>query len=488
MRAPGLRLQLLLLLGGLLGISFLLLHLALATFTKVTLQRVDERQARALAQLLGAYAAEAAQYQPLPQVMRNLEQRAAASGLIAARATVDEPPQSLEFGNSEDLSLASWASKAQIENPFRRHAGSSQVLGVELPLPAGSLLLVLDAEQSSARGSTLIHSFRLYASLIAGSLLVVMYLALTRLIVRPLDDLEEAAHGVTLGSRQLRVPVTRVRELRELGSSLQRMTDSLLAKEDSLQKQIQRVEQTTRELGKAQRELARSERLASVGRLAAGLAHEIGNPIAALIGLADLVLDGGLSADEQRDFIKRMRGEIERVNRTLRDLLQFARPARESETPSPPGDVEAAIHDTTALVMHQSALRDIELSLDVHPGLPRVTLASEQLTQVVLNLLLNAADALQGHSGAQVTVRARRNDGNVQIEVQDNGPGVPSAMAEQIFEPFFTTKEVGKGTGLGLSVCQSLVAAAGGSLSLDTTQGAGARFIVHLPVAEETEG
>ncbi|MEY2936782.1 MAG: hypothetical protein RL033_7531 [Pseudomonadota bacterium] len=488
MRAPGLRLQLLLLLGGLLGISFLLLHLALATFTKVTLRRLDESQAHALAQMLGAYVTEAARYQPLPLVVSNLKQRAAASGLIAARMMLKESPQPAEFGNPVTLDLVQRASRNEIENPFRTEAGDRLLLGVELPLPAGTLLLAIDTEQSSARGAALINSFRLYASLIAGSLLVLMYLALTRIIVRPLDDLEEAAHGVTLGSRQLRVPTTRVRELRELGASLQRMTDSLLAKEDSLQKQIERVERTTKELGKAQRELARSERLASVGRLAAGLAHEIGNPIAALIGLADLVLDGGLSAEEQRDFIKRMRGEIERVNRTLRDLLQFARPGRESEAPRPPGDVEAAAHDTAALVMHQATLRDVELCLDVHPGLPRVTLASEQLTQVVLNLILNAADALQGRSGARVTVRACRQEGNVQIEVEDNGPGVPSEIAEHIFEPFFTTKEVGKGTGLGLSVCQSLVAAAGGSLSLDAAHGAGARFVVQLPVAETPEG
>jgi signal transduction histidine kinase len=487
MRTPGLRLQLLLLLGGLLAISFLLLHLALATFTKVTLQRVDESQARALAQLLGAYVTEAARDQPLPQVLSNLQQRAAASGVLGARLTLTDPPQSAEFDAGDaSLAIAALASSNQIANPIRRHASSPLLLGVELPLPRGSLLLAIDVEQSSARGATLINSFRLYASLIAGSLLVVMYLALTRLIVRPLDDLEEAAHGVTLGSRQLRVPSTRVRELRELGASLQRMTDSLLAKEDSLQEQIARVERTTRELGKAQRELARSERLASVGRLAAGLAHEIGNPIAALIGLADLVIDGGLSSEEQRDFVKRMRGEIERVNRTLRDLLQFARPARESEAPRPPGDVEAAVHDTAALVMHQAALRDVELCVDLHAGLPRVTLAGEQLTQVVLNLVLNAADALQGRAGARVTVRASRQEGNIRIEVEDNGPGVPGDIAEHIFEPFFTTKEVGKGTGLGLSVCQSLVAAAGGSLSLDVAYGQGARFVVQLPVAEET--
>jgi two-component system NtrC family sensor kinase len=106
------------------------------------------------------------------------------------------------------------------------------------------------------------------------------------------------------------------------------------------------------------------------------------------------------------------------------------------------------------------------------------------LTQVVLNLLLNAADALQGRAGARITVQARASDEGVQIAVEDNGAGVPSEIAEQIFEPFFTTKEVGKGTGLGLSVCQSLVAAAGGSLSLDAAYRGGARFLVQLPAAE----
>src|SRR5688572_21465223 len=193
MRAPGLRLQLLLLLGGLLGISFLLLHLALATFTKVTLRRVDESQARALAQLLGAYVTEAAQHQPLPLVMRNLEQRGAASGLLAARLTLNATALQAEFGDAIMLGLVAQSSRAELDNPFQL-AGTPLVLGVELPLPAGSLLLALNAEQSSARGAALINSFRLYASLIAGSLLIVVYLALTRLIVRPLDDLEEAAH------------------------------------------------------------------------------------------------------------------------------------------------------------------------------------------------------------------------------------------------------------------------------------------------------
>jgi C4-dicarboxylate-specific signal transduction histidine kinase len=110
-------------------------------------------------------------------------------------------------------------------------------------------------------------------------------------------------------------------------------------------------------------------------------------------------------------------------------------------------------------------------------------LATEQLIQVLLNLILNAADALQGQVGGQVSVMARPTDAGVRIDVEDNGTGVPAAVADQIFEPFFTTKEVGKGTGLGLSVCQGLIAAAGGSLLLDATHAGGARFVVQLPAS-----
>jgi len=488
MRAPGLRLQLLLLLGGLLGLSFLLLHLALATFTKVTLRRLDESQAQALARVLSAYVEEAERRLSLEELMANLQRNAAASGLVAARASGTDLAAPVQFGEASALSALAAAPQSAATHPQLLRVSEQTLLSVDVPRAGGSLRLAIHAEPSSARGATLIRSFRLYATLIAGSLLTLAYFALTRLIVRPLDDLSEAAQGVTLGSRQLLVPVTRVRELRELGASLKRMTESLLAKEDSLQREVERVASTTEELGKAQRELVRSERLASVGRLAAGLAHEIGNPIAALIGLQDLLLDGQLEPDEQRDFIKRMRSETERVNRTLRDLLQFARPARETAAPSPPGDVETAIHDTAALMMHQATLRDVELCIDVHPGLPRVTLGSEQLIQVVLNLILNAADALHGRAAARVSVLASAREGSVQIAVEDNGEGVPSEIADHIFEPFFTTKEVGKGTGLGLSVCQSLLAAAGGSLSLDATYTAGARFLVQLPVAEPARG
>jgi signal transduction histidine kinase len=195
--------------------------------------------------------------------------------------------------------------------------------------------------------------------------------------------------------------------------------------------------------------------------------------------MEDLLLDGELSEPEQRDFLQRMRKETERISRILRDLLQFARPSTsDSNAPSQPGDVEAAIFDTAALVAPQKAMQDLKLHLDVEPDLPRVALALEQLVQVFLNLVLNGVDACK--KGGSITVRARASSG-VTIEVEDTGPGVAPEIRDRLFEPFVTTKEVGKGTGLGLAVCRGLVESVGGNIALDAEYTGGARFVVTLP-------
>lgn len=484
MRSTGLRLQLLLLLGGLVVLAFVPLLWALSTYTGFTLRQLDDVQARALVRTFGAYVAHAEPQLAAQQLMTALERDGSEQGLSAAQI-VDGTGRTLaEFGQPAILAAlrelpADWGSEPR---QLRTRDGRALALAAG---EGGRVRLAVFAESSSARAGTLSGLFALYAFLIAVSLLILAYFALTRLIVRPLDALSEAAQSVTLGSRHLAVPETHVRELWMLADSLKRMTDRLLTEEQSLRNKIAEVERATSELERAQTQVVRAERLASVGRLAAGIAHEIGNPLAALMGLQDVLLEAELPPHEQRDFVKRMRAETERIHRTLRDLLEFARPAREAKGGElAAGDVEAAIHDTAALVMHQSSLRDIELRIDVYPGLPKVTLATQQLMQVLLNLILNAADALQGKAGGQLTVIGRAAASGVQLTVEDNGPGVPTAVSDQIFEPFFTTKEVGKGTGLGLSVCQGLLAAAGGSLSLDASFANGARFIVELPAAD----
>jgi signal transduction histidine kinase len=199
------------------------------------------------------------------------------------------------------------------------------------------------------------------------------------------------------------------------------------------------------------------------------------------MGLQDLVLAGGLSPEEERDFIQRMRRETERIHGILRDLLQFARPAASpvAGAEQEPGDVEVAVRDTAALVAPQRSLQDITLSLELGEGLPSVSLGHEQLMQVTLNLLMNAADAVG--AGGKVKVAASRSGSGVRLVVEDDGPGVDPRVQSQLFEPFVTTKDVGKGTGLGLAVCRGLVESAGGSISLDTEHRKGARFVVELP-------
>ncbi|HMY16539.1 MAG TPA: HAMP domain-containing sensor histidine kinase [Polyangium sp.] len=330
----------------------------------------------------------------------------------------------------------------------------------------------------------LMRFLALYMGIFALGLLVFMYIAMTRLVVDPVERLSRAAARVAEGDRRLEVPRAGARELADLGRSLSQMTERLRADEEKLRAKIDEATRYAKELEQAQARLVRSERLASVGRLAAGLAHEIGNPIAAILGFEELLLAGGLDEADQKDFLERMKRETERIHRILRDLLDFARPATNSQNAdalASPGSVPNALGTARALLGPQKALRDVEMLLDVEDDLPPVTLSDEQLVQVLLNLLLNAADAVPAHGG-RIDVRAKRSDLGVRVEVEDNGSGIAPEIRDRLFEPFTTTKEVGKGTGLGLAVCRGLLEGAGGSISAE--DGAvGARFVFTLPAA-----
>ncbi|MDI1431888.1 sensor histidine kinase [Polyangium sorediatum] len=332
----------------------------------------------------------------------------------------------------------------------------------------------------------LVRLLALYMGIFALALLVFMYLAMTRLVVDPIERLSRAAGRVAEGARRLELPRAGARELAELADSVARMTERLRADEESLRVKIDEATRYAKELERAQERLVRSERLASVGRLAAGLAHEIGNPIAALLGFEELLLAGGLDEAEQRDFLQRMKGETERIHGILRDLLDFARPAtsvRGGRAPEIGGSLAQAIDAALALVKPQKALRDVAITLDVDKHLPLVALSEERLVQVLLNLLLNAADAVP-KPGGRIDLVARRAPEGVRVEVHDNGPGVAPAIRDRLFEPFTTTKEIGKGTGLGLAVCRGLLESVGGTIGVEHgEEGAGARFSFTVPLA-----
>jgi two-component system NtrC family sensor kinase len=346
------------------------------------------------------------------------------------------------------------------------------------------------ATPETDRAVPLVRLMALYMVVFALALIVFAYFALTRLIVRPVDELVAAADRVASGARTMRVPRTGARELVELSSSVQSMAERLISEEAALLLKVEELTETTTRLTTTQAQLVRSERMASVGRLAAGLAHEIGNPIAALMGMEDLLLDGDMSRDEERDFLQRMRRETERIHTVVRDLLDFARPEElvdHGGEPPSPAEVRQVVDDVIALVRPQKQFRDVVIEAKVERDLV-VAIPAPRLTQVLLNMLMNAGAALgsAGRVGGRVTVTARSADAaRVRIEVEDDGPGIAPAVRDRLFEPFVTTKEVGEGTGLGLAVCRGLVESAGGEIGVDAACQGGARFYVLLPSVSE---
>ncbi|XYH97328.1 ATP-binding protein [Sorangium sp. So ce1128] len=506
----GIRLQLLFALGALLVLAFVPLFFAVASLTRATMGGARASSARAIGRAIAGHVAAARANRSAPELSLLLEAQlgqdgASAIGVYdAGGALVDragEPettaalPASVEAG-AEVLRSARTARGGAILVIVPEYAGAAARAGAEGAGAAqvGSVAVLVPTDPSTVPAAPLVRIVALYTGVMALGLLVFAYIAMTRLVVRPVDALSRAAHRVAGGARDLEVPQAGARELAELGASLALMTGRLRADEESLRAKIAEIERYAADLKRAQERLVRSERLASVGRLSAGLAHEIGNPIAAILGLQELLLAGGLTPAEERDFVERMKRETERIHRILRDLLDFARPAaggagdagEAGEEPS--GAVADAVDDVVSLVAPQKAFREVELARDVAPDVPPVPLSHGRLVQVLLNLLLNAADAVP-RAGGRVAVRASRGaDGGARIEVEDNGPGIAEAVRDTLFEPFITTKQVGEGTGLGLAVCRGLVEAAGGSIGVERGEGGGARFVVLLPAAGPREG
>jgi signal transduction histidine kinase len=370
---------------------------------------------------------------------------------------------------------------AQVRAVQTRHG---RALEVVVPGRKGAVLVVLRTDDEVARAGPLVRMVGLYMLLVALALLVLVYFLLTRLVVQPLDALSLSARRVAAGNLRLEVPAKGPAELIDVGASLSEMTLRLREEEEQLRHKVAELEKATADLRAAQDQLVRSERLASVGRLAAGLAHEVGNPLAALMGLQDLLIDGGLDRDEERDFLARMRRETERIHRILRDLLDFARPtARSTDREEHPGSLRDAIDEVLRLLRPQPAMREISIEVSLEDGLPAVQLGHERLVQVLLNLVGNAGDA--AGPGGHIWLTARREGSEVRLDVDDDGPGIDPAIAPQLFEPFVTTKDVGKGTGLGLAVCRGLVEGAGGSIHAGSRPDGqrGARLTVRTPVS-----
>jgi len=297
-----------------------------------------------------------------------------------------------------------------------------------------------------------------------------------RNILKPIDGLTVAIIEVENGNYEQTVQVTGPREIGALAGTFNRMTKVLKGNRAAIAEHIISLEKVNGELQEVRNELVHSERMSSVGNLAAGMAHEIGNPLAAIIGYLDLM--GKTSKElETRELVDRVTLEAERIDQLVRDLLDYSGSQADLEEIVDPLSV---VRGSFALVQNQGFLGCCQF-LDLGPKqLPLVRLIPHRLQQVVVNLILNAVDA--SPDGGRLTLEAGFRDGRVWFSVADEGEGLSSEAAKNIFDPFYTTKASGRG--LGLSVSYRIIKEAGGRIAVKSGPGIGSTFTVVLPQTE----
>jgi signal transduction histidine kinase len=290
-------------------------------------------------------------------------------------------------------------------------------------------------------------------------------------LLRPLEQLREGTRRIAAGELGLRVSEDAPAELSELAASLNSMSAALLAYRERTAEQLRHLEEANERLQRAQDALVQSEKLASVGRLAAGLAHELGNPLAAVRGYLEILGMGDVpGADE---ILERCTREVERMHAILRGTLDFARQERPEAGEV---DVTELLAEAARTVRHQAPFRAVDLRLHVD-GAPVLWGDAAKLHQVLVNLLLNAAAA-----GARtIRLQASSSPEEVWIACQDDGEGVPPEHLGRLFEPFFTTRAPGQGTGLGLAVSHRILEQHGGRIDVASEPGHGACFTLRLP-------
>jgi two-component system, NtrC family, sensor kinase len=328
--------------------------------------------------------------------------------------------------------------------------------------------------------------FVLLASLSVG-------LLVRRLIHRPLEDLEHGANRLATGDLRQPIPVRSGDEFGRVAASFNAMMTALDASQAQLRESArtleQKVEERTHELRAAQAEAVQHGKLAAVGLLAAGIAHELNNPLTGVLTFSHLVRDTmppGSPEAEDMDLVIR---ETKRCAAIIRRLLDFA---RQKQPERKLVDLNALAADVTRFVERSARLRNTAITMELAPDLPQLWIDEGQLKQVVMNMLVNAQHATE--RGGTITIRTRlpaepiapKPDAEpvkmVELSIIDTGCGIPEADLQRIFEPFFTSKEVGKGTGLGLSVSHGIVEAHGGTIRVESTVGAGSAFHVFLPL------
>ncbi len=312
---------------------------------------------------------------------------------------------------------------------------------------------------------------------------------LQRLVYVPLNDLDGAAQRIIAGELEQHIPVRSSDDFGRVAGSFNTMSAALHESKVQMQELVQsletKVQERTRELLAARAEVAQGVKLAAIGVLASGIAHELNNPLTGVLTFTSLMRKKVADGSEDADDLDLVIRETKRCASIIKRLLDFA---REKAPTSGYCNINQVVDDTVRMVYQPASLQHIRIASELGEGLPAIWCDADLIKQVVMNLLVNAQQSIEG-SGV-VTVRTRLSTAvmgagsqdMLELSVSDTGCGIPAANLERIFDPFFTSKEVGKGTGLGLSVSYGIVRTHGGRITVESTPGEGSTFHVFLPV------
>ena len=313
---------------------------------------------------------------------------------------------------------------------------------------------------------------------------------LQRKIYRPLRQLETGARRISQGDLEQHVPEAGSNEFARVGLAFNAMSDALRASRADAALLIRtlesRVEERSHQLLAARAEAARGEKLAAIGTLASGIAHELNNPLTGVLTFTTLLRKNAAEGSQEAEDLDLVIRETRRCAGIIKRLLDFA---REKVPVTGHFDLNQVISDTVRFVERSASLERVEIGLQLDPALPEIFGDADLIKQVVLNMLVNAQQAIDGPGRVEVSTRLLPATGDraaqVEFAVSDTGCGISAEDLTHIFDPFFTTKEVGKGTGLGLSVSYGIIHSHGGTIEVESAVGVGTTFRVHLPVGQD---
>jgi two-component system NtrC family sensor kinase len=316
---------------------------------------------------------------------------------------------------------------------------------------------------------------------------LLLSLLLTRFVNRPIRKLLAATKTAAHGNLDQTVSIRSHDELGELSGSFNNMISELKRSRDAIEEWTQtlehRVQERTQELQQVQDQLIRAGKMAALGELAAGVAHEINNPLTGVLTFSSLMLK---KVDENNPWKKDLENIVQQTTRCrniVRGLLDFARQRKPDKKE---WDIHTLIDRTVTLVENQARFQNIKIVKEFKTDIGMLFVDGDQIQQVFMNIIINAADAMAGDGGT-LTIKTNMKDGMAEVSFTDSGCGMPKEHLSKLFAPFFTTKETGKGTGLGLAISYGIIQSHNGEIDVESEVGKGSTFRIRLPIEKENE-